>query len=232
MHDLRWLPRALFATAWLATSAVAATSCGSSAKETKDSAASGSSGDQTSAAATTSSAGAGGGGDGGGEVEGPFAGACEQLCEVLSQIGCSSWPNCETECPDALGAPDECEQAFGDMLQCWLDNKEDFACTPFQVLPPFVCNNFEAAFQECLAGQNSGFADQCEGQVCNSTDAACSCKTFCDASEFKAACSVQAGEVWACSCYDDDQLLGTCTQELVGCDNFAGCCAAFFYDPE
>ena len=182
--------------------------------------------------ATTTAAGTGGGatattGAGGAGGAGPLAGYCSELCAYLDSIACMSWDNCETECPAPPGCPDEYEAK----VKCWVENKADFTCTPTQVVPPAACKPLEDAFNDCFGGAGGG--NGCAGQVCNHSgpDAmpdSCSCKTSCGDSEFKSACSLQGAD-YACSCYNFDKLLGTCSETAPDeCDNYTGCCESYF----
>jgi hypothetical protein len=181
-----------------------------------------------SGTAATSAASSGSAGGGGTAAASPFQEDCDVLCEHVQNIVCTSFPGCAEECPNALGAPEECRDAFGVLLDCWLANLQKFACTAIQILPPYECYAEEQALAQCIGGQSGVDADAgCAGQVCNSSDDTCSCKTFCASSELKSACS--AGDNgWVCSCYAGPALLGTCTQVETSCDNYTGCCAAYF----
>lgn len=192
-----------------------------------------SSSDSGSSAASSGQGGAGGGGQGGGSGgvggENPVAADCMNLCTYIEEIGCASFPNCATDCPSLFGAPRDCAEEFAEMLSCWVGHKTEFTCTSTQVLPPEVCKPQEDAFNSCVQGSASGGADGgCVGQACSQSDTNCACKTGCGDDEFKSSCSVQGAD-WSCSCYNKDQLIGTCTvAEEDKCDNYAGCCAPFF----
>lgn len=189
----------------------------------------------TSVTTTTTAATGGGGGvggEGGGGGEGgtggvsPFAPACAEICAEIDAIDCQVWPNCEAECPDMFNAPVDCADEYQALIDCWVLHKDEFMCTQTQVLPPPSCSAEQDAFNECFGG---GGQTDCMGQVCNTAETTCACKTSCLDSEFKSACADQAG-TWVCSCYDHEQLLGNCSETPENaCDNFLGCCADFFY---
>ena len=215
--------RAAFVVGALALPTLVPLACGSSSAETPGGSADGA----TSAAATTAAASSGAGGAGGSATTSPFQEDCDVLCEHVQNIVCGAFPNCAEECPDALGAPEECTDEFGVLLDCWVANLQKFACTAIQVLPPYECLEQELALAQCIGGQGMEADAGCAGQVCNSSDSTCSCKTFCTSTELKSACTVGENG-WICSCYEGEMLLGTCSQAADFCDNYTGCCAAYF----
>jgi len=191
----------------------------------------------TTVAATTAASGPGGGGGTGGAGTGgsgeggsggvsPFDAACTEICAEIEAIACQVWPNCEAECPDMFNAPADCADEYQILIDCWALHKDEFMCTQTQVLPPPSCFAEQEAFNECFGG---GGQTDCMGQVCNSAETTCACKTSCLDSEFKSACTEQSSN-WTCSCYDHDQLLGNCTETAENaCENYLGCCADFFF---
>jgi hypothetical protein len=188
----------------------------------------------STSAGSGASGGAGGGavGSGGDGGEGgmggmsPFGPACDAICDEIDAIDCVSWPNCQVECPGAFNSPPECADEYQAMIDCWVLHKDELMCTQTQVLPPPSCAAEQETFNLCFGG---GGGTTCAGQVCNTAETTCACKTACLDSEFKSACADQNG-TWACSCYNHEQLLGNCTEiEANACNNFMGCCADFFY---
>ena len=187
----------------------------------------------STAATTAGSGGSGGSGGGEGGVGGggtggstPFDPACEEICAEIDAIDCVSWPNCAAECPGMFNAPPECADEYQSLVDCWVLHKDEFMCTQTQVLPPPSCFDEQEVFNTCFGG---GGGTTCMGEVCNSAEGTCACKTACLDSEFKSACADQNG-TWLCSCYDHEQLLGNCSETPENaCSNFMGCCADFFY---
>lgn len=173
-----------------------------------------------------------GGSGGSGGVPGPSD--CDQLCDYLTTIGCQAWQTCKTDCPAKLNAPPDCADEFDTLFNCWLANKEEFACVNLQLLAPAECKEEESAFTTCVNG--SGTVDP--SCVCSpgvgSQDPGKSCSriTTCNGIEFTAACASPAeGMPWSCFCYADSSLLGTCYEEPDlpdHCDNQVGCCSPYF----
>lgn len=183
--------------------------------------ASGAGGSSTDATSTSASTGAGGAGG-----RAATSDECNALCEHVDNINCTPFGDCPAACAGSLGAPAECIDEFEVLLGCWVDNLQKFACTPIQVLSPYECHDEEVALQDCIAA-TAVAVPGCSGQVCNSSDNTCSCKTFCTSDELKSACTL-VENTWTCSCFQNENLLGTCTQALDYCDNYEGCCAAYF----
>lgn len=217
MLDLPRLPRFALLCLGLLAAAAATEACASDSNPS-----------QSSGTGTVAGAGGAGGagtttgGEGGASL---LPGYCSELCDHLASIMCPSWDNCATECPVAPGCPVQYEAK----VKCWVENKADFTCTPEAVVPPPQCAPFEEALQECIGGASGAGGDACPGQVCGSDEMKCSCKTACGNAEFKSACVLQ-GEEFACSCYNHDDLLGTCIEADAAnkCHNDLGCCAPYF----
>jgi hypothetical protein len=184
-----------------------------------------------------------GGGGSGGETTTTTGGAggatttvnaqCDQLCQYLDAIDCSLLANCATDCPNNLNAPADCVDEAQALIDCWVANLNDFACTQKGAIPPAACGAQEVAFNKCVGGDTPTQSCLCSNGVgVGGPDVSnCSRKTTCGAQEFNHTCQqVAPGQPWVCTCLLDGGLLGTCTEpeEYEHCSNDFGCCVPLF----
>jgi hypothetical protein len=185
---------------------------------------------------SASSAGGGTGGNTPDASVNPLEDLCDELCGYLGSIDCNAWPNCSTECTSGFNAPTPCKDEVEALIGCWVMNKMTFTCTATQLIPPSSCQALEAAFNACFTGpmptDDGGMPVTCQqAQTKNATETTCSAKSPCDDNtEIKSYCSLPGGaQAWACSCYKGTNLLGTCSATMDVCENYKGCCGAFFF---
>lgn len=165
----------------------------------------------TSSGTTTASSSSGSGG-------GSVKSACELVCQVLTQSGCTD-AGCVGACVNESNSP-SCGEIFAAWIQCGAQNLDGIANCGL----PAACAAYEQKYLDC--SQTPG----CESQTCGvGSDGSCFCGLKCNGIAYESQCYLMPGNTSTCLCNMNGMPVGKCEGKGEACDIFSNCCAGILF---
>lgn len=165
-------------------------------------------------------AGSGGASSGeGGEYVDPYE-VCAAFFADAADAGCPLHPTISAEdyCSEELHSTDDCESLRFDLFQCQADRLASSGCGS-----EGPCEDARLAYAHCIYPSDGSGETTCE---VSPEDGDRVCTTTSSEHVFRSECSTRETGTFACSCYVDDEVQGSCLGDIA--DDTSGCCRSFF----